>query len=768
MPFFQCKTGNGDVLKFLIDTGSNKNYIQPSLAKNPSPNDSIFYANSVGGKIKISHHIFLNLFGVSDKLKFFILPSLKSFHGILGNDSLKQLEAIIYTSDDYMLIKNGKRVPIKQQISKSVNSLEAKTEHLTENQREKLYTLCKQYPTLFAEPNEKLTYTTTVKAEIRTTNNSPVYSRSYPYPMSLKSEVEKQINKLLEDGIIRPSRSPYNSPVWIVDKKPDSLGNKQHRLVIDYRKLNSVTIADRYPIPEINEVLSQLGHNNFFSVIDLKSGFHQIPLRNSDIEKTAFSINNGKYEFTRLPFGLKNAPSIFQRTLDDILRDYIGHCCYVYIDDIIIFSKTESEHGEDLGNVFRTLEQANMKVQLDKCKFFEKEVEFLGFVVTPKGIKTNPAKVKAIQDFPSPQNLKELRSFLGLSGYYRRFVKDYAKLAKPLTALLRGEDGRTSKNQSAKKQINLDVEATNAFQKIKNVLISEDVMLTYPNLNKEFELTTDASNYAIGAVLSQEDRPITFISRTLSKTEENYAANEKEMLAIIWALKSLRNYLYGSVKIKIFTDHQPLTYALSSKNNNGKMKRWRAILEEHNYELKYKPGKTNVVADGLSRPPQHVQINSLTPTQHSDESSAQNLIPYTDAPVNAFKNQLFFNTADTSSYQFKITFPTYHRHLVTEPEYTNESLINLLKRYLNPSVTNAITTEDSILGKIQAIYPLHFNQYKIRYTRKIVKDLTEPTEQESAIIMEHNRAHRSAAENKAQLLEKCYFPQMNAKIKKNY
>ena len=195
---FQCKTGNGEVLKFLIDTGSNKNYIQPSLAKNPLSNDFVFYANSVGGKTRISRHIFLNLFEVNEKLKFFILPSLKSFHGILGNDSLKQLNAITYTSEDYMLIKNGKRVPIKQQISKSVNNLEAKTEHLTKDQKEKLQTLCKQYSTLLAEPNEKLTYITTVKAEIRTNNNSPIYSGSYPYPMSLKSEVEKQINKLLK------------------------------------------------------------------------------------------------------------------------------------------------------------------------------------------------------------------------------------------------------------------------------------------------------------------------------------------------------------------------------------------------------------------------------------------------------------------------------------------------------------------------------------------------------------------------------------------
>lgn len=751
----------------MIDTGSNKNYIQPNLVKNSIPNNDIFYATSVGGKIKITHHTFIDLFGLKDEnLKFFVLPTLKSFHGILGNDSLKQLEAIIFTSKNHMLIKNKIKIAIKQQNATSVNNVGIRTTHLTDSQAEKLRNLCQLYPKLFSEPDEKLTYTTVVKATIRTTTDNPVYSRCYPYPMSLKSEVERQINKLLEDGIIRPSRSPYNSPVWIVDKKPDSLGNKQYRLVIDYRKLNSVTIADRYPIPEINEVLSHLGSNTFFSVIDLKSGFHQIPLKSSDIEKTAFSINNGKYEFTRLPFGLKNAPSIFQRTLDDILRDYIGQCCYVYIDDIIIFSRNEKEHSTHLKNIFTTLEKANMKVQLDKCKFFEKEVEFLGFIVTPEGIKTNPSKIEAIQNFPIPRNLKELRSFLGLSGYYRRFVKDYAKLAKPLTALLRGEEGRVSKSQSARAHITLGDEALAALEKIKNVLISRDVMLTYPNLNKDFELTTDASNYAIGAVLSQEDRPITFISRTLTKTEENYAANEKEMLAIIWALKSLRNYLYGSAKVKIFTDHQPLTYALSNKNNNSKMKRWKAILEEYNYELKYKPGKTNVVADGLSRPPQQDQINSLTPTQHSDESSPQNLIPYTDAPINAFKNQLFLKTADTSSYQFLIPFPTYHRHIIEEPEYTEENLTNHLKRYLNPSVTNAIITDDHILGRIQNIHPIHFSRYRIKYTRKIVKDLVRESEQESEIVKEHKRAHRSATENKAQILENFYFPQMNSKINK--
>lgn len=191
---------------------------------------------------------------------------------------------------------------------------------MTLEQRKLIKNLAARYPKLFDEPDEKLTYTTVVKGEIRTTSDSPVYTKCYPYPMTLKDEVESQIRKLLNDGIIRPSRSPYNSPVWIVPKKSDSSGEKKFRLVIDYRKLNTITIPDRYPIPEINGVLAQLGENKIFTVIDLKSGFHQIPLKEKDIEKTAFSVNNGKYEFTRLPFGLKNAPSIFQRALDDILR----------------------------------------------------------------------------------------------------------------------------------------------------------------------------------------------------------------------------------------------------------------------------------------------------------------------------------------------------------------------------------------------------------------------------------------------------------------
>lgn len=737
----------------MVDTGSNKNYRQPQLAKKKIQNNKIFFANSVGGKIEITHHTYVNLFNLPNiNLKFYLLPSLVSFHAILGNDSLKELSAVIHTKENFMTINDSFKIRLRQLFSQDVNHVPIRNEHMNNFQKQAMSSIVHQNNDLFSDPNEKLTYTTKIVASIRTNSNEPVYTKYYPYPMSLKGEPSR-----------RPSRSPYNSPIWIVPKKQDASLEKKYRLVIDYRKLNSTTIADRYPIPDINEVLSQLGKNSLFSVIDLKSGFHQIPLKESDIEKTAFSVKNGKYEFTRLPFGLKNAPAIFQRTLDDILRKLIGKICYVYIDDIIIFSKDEETHAQNIREVFETLREANMKVQIDKCEFFKKEIEFLGFLVSSEGITTNPTKVQAIVDFPSPKTLKDLRSFLGLSGYYKRFIKDYAKITKPLTNLLRGEAGRISKNQSKNRLIQLNKEAIEAFNQVKNSLISREVILTYPNYQKEFHLTTDASKHAIGAVLEQDGKPITFISRTLTKTEEHYATNEKEMLAIIWALKSLRNYLYGTAKIKLFTDHQPLTYALSNKNDNSKLKRWKAILEEYDHELKYKPGRTNVVADTLSRPP---ELNTVTIATHSDESSGHNLIPTTEAPINVFKNQIWIMVGQENSKDFKIPFPTYHRLTITRPHYSMDDLQDLLKQHLNPSVINGLFTSEKIMGQIQELYPIHFSNFKIRFTQSQVKDLNTIEQQEHQILVEHKRAHRNAIENKKQIIQKFYFPQMQSKINK--
>ena len=756
---------NGNELKFLIDTGSNKNYINGKFIRNPLKNQKPFHVKSVGGIVSIETHSFIDIFNCGiGKLEFYILPGLETFDGIIGNDTLKSLNAVIYTWRSYLTILDGKKFPLKELQIDEINNMNLRLNHLNPEDEKEVRNILDDHPNLFADPNKKLTYSTIVQAEINTSSDSPVYSKSYPYPMALKSEIDKQIEELLRDGIIRPSRSAYNAPVWIVPKKPDASGVKKYRMVIDYRKLNEITRPDRYPIPEITEILANLGEQKYFSTIDLKSGFHQIPLRESDIEKTAFSVKNGKFEFTRLPFGLRNASAIFQRALDDILREHIGKRCYVYIDDILIFGRTKKEHIENLRIIFRTLEDSNLKVHLDKSEFLKEEIDFLGFNVKEGGFSANPDRLKAIVNFPQPRTVHDLRSFLGLTGHYRRFIRGYAQIAKPLTSMMRGDIGKTPRNQSKKISVNLNSEQIESFKQLKNCLVSEEVVLNYPDFDKPFELTTDASKYALGAVLSQGNRPITYLSRTLSRAEEEYATNEKEMLAIIWALKELNCYLYGARSIKIFTDHQPLTFALSNKNTNVKMKKWKAQLEEYNYELIYKPGSTNVVADTLSRPPV-TDVNSLTPTVHSAEDSSEDLIPSAEVPINTFKNQIIIEESSASSYEFNIVFPSYHRHIIKETSLAESDLKVILKRYLNPTVVNGIKTSEPVMLMIQALYPHHFRNIKVRFARTMVEDVTDEERQKQIIIETHNRAHRNNAENRRQILESYYFPSMTRKIK---
>ena len=278
-------------------------------------------------------------------------------------------------------------------------------------------------------------------------------------------------------------------------------------------------------------------------------------MKPKDIPKTAFSTANGKFEFLRLPFGLKNAPAIFQRMIDDVLREYIGKICYVYIDDIIVIGKDIEDHLRNVDTIFARLDASNLKVNLDKTHLMKTEVEFLGYIVGSEGIKPDPSKVKSIEKLLPPTNLKELKSFLGMTSYYRRFIRDYAKVAKPLTNLTRGAHAQVKASQSKKIPITLNDESLKSFNALKSLLISAE-LLSFPDFEKPFNLTTDASNTALGAVLSQgeigKDRPIAYIS--FNKTEENYATNEKEMLAIIWALDNLRNYLYGAKKIRIYTE----------------------------------------------------------------------------------------------------------------------------------------------------------------------------------------------------------------------
>ncbi|GBP98456.1 Retrovirus-related Pol polyprotein from transposon gypsy [Eumeta japonica] len=615
---------------------------------------------------------------------------------------------------------------------------------------------------VFSSPNESLPFNTNIVATIRTDNNDPVYSKLYPYPMGVADFVNSEIRNLLKNGIIRPSRSPYNNPIWVVDKKgKDEHGNINKRLVIDFRKLNQKTIDDRYPIPDVTVILSNLGKARFFTTLDLKSGFHQISLAEQDREKTAFSVGNGKYEFCRLPFGLKNAPSIFQRAIDDVLREQIGKTCYVYVDDVIIFSENESDHVDHIAWVLDKLHKANMRVSREKSHFFKESVEYLGFVVTRNGIKTSPDKVRAIRDYEQPTTLFNVRSFLGLASYYRCFIKDFASIAKPLTDILKGDNGKISAHQSKKIKVDFNENQVQAFNKLKAILSSEEVMLLYPDFKKPFDLTTDASSLGLGAVLSQGGRPITMISRTLKDRELNFATNERELLAIVWALQKLRNYLYGVKDLNIYTDHQPLTFAVSDRNPNAKIKRWKSFVDEHNAKIFHKPGKENYVADALSRQNIHAleeeEVLSDIATVHSEVSFTYT-IEATDKPLNCFRNQIVLEEASFAHKRNFILFTEKIRHMI---EFTDKNtLIDEVKLAVNPGVVNAIHCDLPTLACIQHELVRSFPTTKFWHCRKMVLDIFDKNEQMEIVNTEHNRAHRAAQENVKQILEDYYFPKM--------
>lgn len=242
---------------------------------------------------------------------------------------------------------------------------------------------------------------------------------------------------MLKQGIIQPSVSPYSSPLWVVPKKLDVSGERKWRIVIDYRNLNDVTIGDSYPLPNIEYILDQLGHSQYFSTLDLASGFHQIEMKPEDISKIAFSTPFGHYEFTRMPFGLKNSPSTFQRLMNTVLTGLQGLQCFVYLDDVVIYASSINEHEKKLRTIFERLRSNQLLLQPDKCEFMKKEVLYLGHVISDKGVAPNPEKVKAISSYPTPKNQKQIKQFLGLIGYYRRFIKNFSAIAKPLTALLK-------------------------------------------------------------------------------------------------------------------------------------------------------------------------------------------------------------------------------------------------------------------------------------------------------------------------------------------
>lgn len=668
---------------------------------------------------------------------------LKKFNEINQIDTIKEFKQSITINDLNHLIR---------------------TEHLCNYEKDELFKILLKHPKIIQQEGEKLSFTNMIQHKIHTKDEIPVHTKSYRYPNIHKLEIEKQIDEMLQDGIIQNSISPWTSPIWIVPKKIDSSGKPKWRLVIDYRKLNEKTVDDKFPMPNIEEILDKLGRSVYFTTIDLKSGFHQIKVDKKDRPKTAFSTDKGHFEFIRMPFGLKNAPATFQRAMNILLSNLIGKCCLVYMDDIIVFGASLQQHLDNLNKVLSKLEEANFKIQLDKCEFLKKECEFLGHIVTEEGIKPNPNKIEKVLNWPLPKTQKEIKGFLGLVGYYRRFIKDFAQLTKPMTKCLK------------KGAIIIQDEKFKQCFKDCQTILTTDPILRYPDFNKQFILETDASDYALGAVLSQKfednkEHPIAYASRTLNDTEVNWSATEKELAAIVWAVKHFRPYIYGTRPI-LRTDHKALLWLRQKKDLNKKLLNMKLALEEYEFgALEYKKGKLNQNADALSRLKQETEINtsSVESTQHSADTDDNDFIYSTERPLNEFRNQIILEKSNEDKTECKMLFRTFTRITIKKTLFSPAVLINILKTYLSPTCVNGLYCDTSILGNLQIIYKNYFaraKSLKIVWTETFLEDIEDEEEQDQIIQIRHEYNHRGIVETCKHIKRTFFFPKMKSKVAK--
>lgn len=407
-----------------------------------------------------------------------------------------------------------------------------------------------------------------------------------------------------EAGVIRPSKSPYASQMVVVVKKDGSL-----RICVDYRKLNLYSTRDAFPLPRIEDALEALGQSKYFSTLDLTSGYWQVEVAEQDKHKTAFSTPMGLYEANRMPFGLQNAPSTFQRLMTCCFGDLNYINLLIYLDDIIVFSKTFEEHLERLQVVFNRLREHGLKLKPSKCHLMKKEVQYLGHVVSAEGIRTDPEKISTVADWKRPTNRKEVQQFLGFTGYYRRFVGGYAKLVAPLYRLTSGDPKKKKRGVKASPsgpppQFHWTEECEAAFQGLKQKLTTAPV-LAYPDYNLPFLLQTDASGEGLGAVLAQiqdgKERVISYASRGLHPSETRYPAHKLEFLALKWvATEKFYDHLYGH-KFSVMTDNNPLKYVMTTEKLDATGQRWVSHLSMLDFDIQYRQGKCNANADALSR-----------------------------------------------------------------------------------------------------------------------------------------------------------------------
>ncbi|GMI80696.1 hypothetical protein HRI_001738900 [Hibiscus trionum] len=613
----------------LIDTGSTHNFISLALVKQLS----LRMSRHKQLKVTVADGNWMNTLGECSRVEwrsqgvtfisdFLVLP-IKNCEIVLGIQWLAQLGNIQWDFSKLCMQfgYKGKEVKFQGCVSQalqvvgskkcdkllrgtkgpytaSVWILDAQLELKTEGRmlEPDVETLLQEFTLVFEEPvGLPPERGHDHKIELKD-DKAMVKIKPYRHSTHQKDEIEKLVSEMLQSGIIRDSNSVFSSPIVMVKKKDGSW-----RMCVDYRKLNQLTVKDSFPMPVIEELLDELGAANVFSKLDLRSGYHQIRMRESDIPKTAFRTHEGHYEFLVMPFGLTNAPATFQGLMNKLFKQHLRKFVLVFFDDILVYSVDWASHLEHLRTVLEILKTHQLYAKRSKCCFGAKEVDYLGYVISGGCISMDESKVRSIYAWPTPTTVKELRGFLGLSGYYRRFVKGYGCLARPLTDLLK------------KGAWKWGMEEEEAFGKLKKAVCSAPV-LALPDFNSVFIVEADASDVGVGAVLVQKGGPLAFFSKGLEVRHRGLSVYEKEMLAVLMAVKRWSSYLIGRHFI-IKTDHHSLRFLAENQAFTPFQQKWVVKMMGFDYEIQYRKGIHNVVADALSRRPEEGSCCTMVVSQ---------------------------------------------------------------------------------------------------------------------------------------------------------
>ena len=447
-------------------------------------------------------------------------------------------------------------------------------DNMTSSQMSEIQNLLETYQDIFSKRETDIGFNNTIKHRIELLDEEPFKQRTRRIPPAMFEEIRNHLQMLLDSKVIRKSCSPFSSNIVLVKKKDNKL-----RMCIDYRQLNQRTKKDAYALPRIEEILNALSGKKYFSVLDMKSGYHQVEILEEHKERTAFTVGPlGFYEFNRLPFGLSNSPATYQRLMENCLGDLHLNICFIFLDDLIIFSKTYEEHLDRLQLVFEKLRESGLKLSPKKCNLFMQKVKYVGHIVSEEGIETDPEKVQKVLNWPTPHTPEEIRKFIGFIGYYRKFIPNFSKISKPLTEMMpKTNNSKDKKHKQAKKEFKWGKEQMDAFQHLKELLTSPPI-LGFADYDLPFELHTDASKLGLGAVLYQEQqgqkKVISYASRSLNPAEKNYPAHKLEFLALKWAItEKFNDYLYGH-KFTVLTDNNPLTYVLTTARLDAAGHRW--------------------------------------------------------------------------------------------------------------------------------------------------------------------------------------------------